>query len=122
MVPLAVFIGGGLGALTRYGAGVWLRRTSVAAFPWSTFVVNVVGCLLLGFLAVWLTARTDSAALKVGVTTGFLGGLTTFSTFGVETVQLFSHGQYKLGLAYLGGNVGLGILAAVAGMALGARV
>ncbi len=119
---LAVFLGGGLGALSRYGVAIGARRLwPAAAMPWGTLIVNVAGCFLLGFLANAFASRQVPEALRLGATTGFLGGLTTFSTFGHETMVLFG-GQGSAGLLNVVANVGLGLLAAAAGMYLGARL
>ena len=118
-IPLAIFIGGGLGALTRWGVG---RLLPAGTLPWSTLVVNVAGCFVLGLLVPIFAARTGgSPALQAGLTTGLLGGLTTFSTFGVQTVQAWQAAPH-LGLANLALNVGVGIVAAALGMWLGSMM
>ncbi|MCB9537949.1 MAG: fluoride efflux transporter CrcB [Myxococcales bacterium] len=120
---LAVFVGGGLGAAARYGVTLAFRRLwPHAALPWGTFAVNVAGCLALGLLAVVLADRVVvSPAARLGLTTGFLGGLTTFSTFGQETVGLLAGETPTLGLLNVALNVLVGLAAAGAGMWLGGR-
>ena len=85
-IPLAVFIGGGLGSVARWGVSHLLGDYSWAKpFPWPTFLINVLGSLILGILAVVTEHRPGWYAL-LGL--GFCGGFTTFSTFSVETVRL----------------------------------
>lgn len=117
--PLAIFIGGGLGAVARWGIGRLLPATTL---PWSTLVVNVLGCFVLGLLVPVLTAREGiSPAMRAGLTTGVLGGLTTFSTFGVETVRAWQTAP-QMGLANLALNVVLGLSAAALGLLVGGRL
>ena len=113
-----VAVGGALGALARHALTLWAARM-YPAFPLGTLGINVVGSFLLG-LTVALTLRgAVPEAWRVAFGTGFLGAFTTFSTFSVDTVRLLQAGEGRaLGL-YLLGNVGLGLLAAFAGMALG---
>lgn len=118
MIPLSVFIGGGLGALSRWGLG---RLMGATALPWSTFIVNVVGCFALGLLMPLFLARPQwSDALKTGIATGFLGGLTTFSTFGVESARAWQQAP-SLGLLNLALNLGVGLSAATVGLWLGGK-
>ena len=124
MNGLAVFVGGGLGALCRYGVALGARRAWPAAvFPWGTFVVNVTGCFLLGLLGAVFAARAGlPEPARLGATTGFLGGLTTFSTFGHESVGLLTGGAPAVGVANLVANVAVGLCAAGAGLWLGGRL
>ena len=89
MTVLLVALGGGAGAVARYltDRKVQLWRDSV--FPWGTLVVNVAGSLILGFLTGWLLHGGEPTSVRALVGVGFCGGLTTFSTFGYETVRLF---------------------------------
>ncbi|MEL6740011.1 MAG: CrcB family protein [Planctomycetota bacterium] len=116
-----VFLGGGLGAVGRYGAAIALARpalprpgssqardlTTLDLIPLSTLAVNVAGCLLIGVLVPMLAGRPEpwKAALIVGV----LGGFTTFSAFGYETLALVQHGRPLLALVYVIGSVLLGV-------------
>lgn len=119
LTPIAIFIGGGLGAVTRWGVG---RLLPASTLPWSTLVVNVLGCFALGLLVPALAAREGiSPAARAGLTTGVLGGLTTFSTFGVETVRAWQTAP-QLGLANLALNVVLGLAAAALGLMVGGRL
>ena len=123
--PLAasglVALGGGAGAVLRYQAGraltALLGPATVAAFPWATLVVNVVGSLAMGLLAGWL-ARHGSASetwrLLVGV--GLLGGFTTFSAFSLELMLLIERGQGATALAYAMISVLAGVTALYIGL------
>lgn len=85
-----VFLGAGCGALLRWRLGVWTNQTW-PAFPPGTLIANLVGCLLIGLAAGWFESRPEvSQATRLLVTTGFLGGFTTFSAFSLETVALLS--------------------------------
>ncbi|MFD3533419.1 fluoride efflux transporter CrcB [Streptomyces sp. NPDC058664] len=117
-----VAAGGALGATARYGAGL-LLPTPAGAFPWTTFTVNVAGCALLGVLMVLLTERSTEWStavphplLRPFLGTGFCGGFTTFSTYGLETERLLSAGDPTRGLLYLGGTVVTALAAVLAGV------
>ena len=109
---LLVFAGGGLGAVLRWHlGGLVLHRTADWRFPLSTFVVNVVGCLAAGLLA-GLVVKLDQfgANARLFLFTGLLGGFTTFSAFGVETVHLLRRHEYNVALAYVLLSVICGVL------------
>lgn len=97
---LAIFIGGGLGSLSRYGIAVLLRMYSIN-FPFATLTVNIIGSLILGFTVAlfWNKAHLNDT-LKVAITVGFCGGLTTFSTFSWETFDLIKNGEALLAFIY----------------------
>ncbi|MEU1813734.1 fluoride efflux transporter CrcB [Streptomyces roseifaciens] len=111
-VVCAVSLGGGGGAAARYGAGL-LWPTPAGAFPWTTLLINVVGCALIGVL---LTVIAELAAphrlLRPFLGTGVLGGFTTFSTYTVDAQRLIEDGRAATALAYLAGTLA-GALAAV---------
>ncbi|GGR05448.1 fluoride efflux transporter CrcB [Streptomyces netropsis] len=100
-VLCAVSAGGGLGAAARYGAGL-LWPTAGGAFPWTTFLINLVGCALIGVV---LTVVTHLASphplLRPFLATGILGGFTTFSTYAVDIRQLLADDRTATALAYL---------------------
>lgn len=84
-----VFIGGGLGAGTRYMVALWAGRSLGSAFPYGTLFANLAGCFLIAaVMHVSLTTTLVPPTLRVAVTTGFLGGLTTYSSFNYETTEL----------------------------------
>jgi len=110
--PIAVAVGGGVGCWARYGLG-WLvaGHPAVAAFPWMTFGINVLGSFLLGLFVVWYRAHPQPVwYLLLG--TGFCGGFTTFSTFSVETLDLIDKDRFGSAALYSGGSVAAGLLAA----------
>lgn len=108
---LWIGIGGGLGALGRYGLVSLLQQKSLG-FPWGTLAVNALGCLLIG--AVFERLSTDGRAFVV---VGLLGGFTTFSAFGHETVELVRRGHAFFALLNVSGNVVVGIGAVLVGHA-----
>ena len=99
---LLVGLGGFAGAVARYVIGGWvLHHTLSAKFPWSTFAVNLLGCLIIGLLS-GLAERLDwfSHSMRLLLLTGLLGGFTTFSAFGLETVHLLRRGELWIAGAY----------------------
>ncbi|MAY26378.1 MAG: hypothetical protein CMK02_08805 [Polycyclovorans sp.] len=108
---LAVAAGGALGSLARYA--VKLVFGAAAGFPWWTLLVNALGGLLIGLLAV--AARDWPEALRAGLMVGLLGGFTTFSAFSLETVQLLRE-QPLLALLNVLLNVGAAVIACAAGL------
>lgn len=107
---LIVAAGGALGSLARYGLSTWIHSRTQGSFPYGTLAVNVLGCLAIG---VFLHVIQDRQALgpnaRLFLTLGILGGFTTFSSFGYETVQLAAGGQWGAAAGNILGNVVLGI-------------
>lgn len=113
---LPVVIGGGLGAGARYLVADWMLQRFGAAFPWGTLTVNLVGSILLGLIAqLGLSSGAMSVELRLLLTTGLMGGFTTYSTFNYETLKLLQEG--RAGAAAL--NVALTLVGCLAGGALG---
>ena len=115
---LFVGLGGFAGAVARYLLGGWvLHQTLSAKFPWSTFAVNLLGCLIIGLLS-GLAERLDwfSPSMRLLLLTGLLGGFTTFSAFGLETVHLLRRGELWIAAAYVLGSVLACIVAVWLGM------
>lgn len=123
---LAIGFGGALGALCRHGVNIGCRRWLGEAFAYGTLTVNVLGCFALGLLtALALSPQWAERAPWVAhsaVTVGFLGALTTFSTFGVETVRYSQASQHHLAIANVAANLVLGVLAVLAGMWVGRQI
>jgi len=108
MSYLVVFIGAGLGGLCRYLSVTTMHRVfSGISFPIGTLFVNLLGCFLIGLIAQLAESRSFlSGDVRLFLTVGFLGGFTTFSSFGYETLQLIRDGQ----VLYAFGNVALQLL------------
>jgi CrcB protein len=120
MTVLLVLLGGGVGAPSRYLIDRYVQRRHDSAFPWGTLTVNLIGCLILGLLTGAAHALPPHVLTLLG--TGFCGALTTFSTFGFETVRLLEDGSLReAGLNVLAG-LALGIVAAALGYAAGAAL
>jgi len=111
---LLVLIGGAVGAPARYLTDLTVQRMHEMEFPWGTWTVNVVGSFVLGVVA---ASSPDWLVTLAG--TGFCGALTTFSTFGYESVRLHEHGETGLALANVAGSLSAGVGAAVLGWWLG---
>ncbi len=98
---LAVFLGGGIGALSRYLTGILFMRNFHFNLPLATFLVNIVGCFLIGFLYIIFIDRQEiNPALKFALTIGFCGGLTTFSTFSLEIFEMLKNAQFLQAFLY----------------------
>ena len=110
----AVVVGGGLGSFLRFAVGAWvLHHQPGAKFPWATLGVNWLGCLLIGAIYGWVEDRTMmGVSLRYFLITGFLGGFTTFSAFGMETLYLFKRGETVMAWAYISASVVGGLLLA----------
>lgn len=109
---LAVFVGGGLGACLRYLTGVLISGNLKINLPVATFLVNIIGCFLIGFLCViFIEKLQTSKQLKLLLTVGFCGGLTTFSTFSAEVFDMIQNGQLLNASAYTVLSVIIGCIA-----------
>jgi CrcB protein len=118
---ISILVGGAAGALARAGIAQALPHHG-AQWPWATFIVNLAGTLLLG----WLTTRVAEHVAPTRfwrflVGTGFCGALTTFSTFQVETIQLAKGGHAGVALGYAAASLALGMACAIAGTLLARR-
>lgn len=118
-----MMMAGALGALSRYGLSYFIQGKESGLFPWGTMTVNVVGCLLFGFI--W--ALANERHLIPGQTafivlTGFVGSFTTFSTMSFEAFHLISSSAHGTATAYLLGSQAVGVGAAFCGVLLGRSV
>jgi CrcB protein len=121
-VSLAVATGGAAGCLLRFAAANWVGAYWPQHFYWATLLVNLVGCLLIGCLyGLFLLRPEVPLVLRAGLVVGFLGGLTTFSSFSLDTLRLLETGQLGSALGYVGITVLGGLLATWVGLWL-ARV
>ncbi len=115
---LYVGLGGFFGAGLRFALGTWVHRALPAAvFPYGTMAVNVLGCLLIGFVAAW--RQPLEPGLRLFLMVGLLGGFTTFSTFALETLSLTHQQQHWMALTNVLVKLLLGLGAAWAGFELG---
>lgn len=96
---LAISLGASVGALARWQLGLWLNQGH-ALLPWGTLAANWVGAWLVGVAVVFFQSQTPlDPAWRLALVTGFLGALTTFSTFSAEVVAMLQHARYALALA-----------------------
>jgi fluoride exporter len=110
---------GTAGTLARYGLQGLVQQRTGATFPYGTLIVNLVGCLLLGGIGEYaLTHLTVPPEWRIGITVGFFGAFTTFSTFSWETVRLIQDGEWMRATVY----VLVSVLGGLAGVFLGMRV
>jgi fluoride exporter len=116
---LLVFFGGGFGAALRHGVNLLAARLLGTAFPYATIIENVSGSLLMGILAGYFAFKGDAAQpIRLFLTTGVLGGYTTFSAFSLDTALLWERGEVGLAAFYVIGSVALSIAGLFAGIAL----
>ncbi len=124
MVWLAIAVGGALGSVARHGVNVLIHdRWPLLRFPLATLIVNVAGCLIIGVLAgLVMSGRLELRFYwREFLFVGILGGFTTFSTFGLDTITLARAHSTNAALLNVAGQVLLGLLAVKLGMLAGAR-
>jgi CrcB protein len=116
---LIVFLGGGFGAALRHGVNLASARLLGTAFPYATLFENVTGSLVMGLLAGWFAFKGDlPQGWRLFLTTGMLGGYTTFSAFSLDTALLYERGELALAALYVLASVALSIGGLFAGLAL----
>ncbi len=119
---LFVFLGGGLGAVSRFGLTSLISGRIPTTFPLGTFVVNVLGCFLIGVAFDVLERSLIDSDFRLVLMTGFLGGFTTFSSYSLETLTLLEAGDTVQGILYpLGSNI-VGVAAVALGIAVSRAV
>ena len=124
MVWLAIAVGGALGSVARHGVNVLIHgRWPMARFPFATLIVNVAGCLIIGLLAGLLISERIALRFywREFLFVGILGGFTTYSTFGLDTITLARTHSMSAALWNVTAHVVIGLLAVQAGLALGGR-
>lgn len=116
---IIVFLGAGIGGALRHGTNLAALRLFGAGFPYGTLAVNIAGSLVMGLLAGWFAQKADPGqAWRLFLTTGMLGGFTTFSTFSLDTALLWEKGQIGIALAYVAVSITLALLGLFVGLML----
>jgi CrcB protein len=116
MSYLIVFVGAGIGGAARHGMNIWVAKLMGTAFPWHTFVINILGSLAMGLVAGFFAERIGAAGhLRLFLATGVLGGFTTFSAFSLDAILLWERHEYLHAGLYVGGSA----VGALAGLVLG---
>jgi CrcB protein len=119
MLYLIVFIGAGIGGAVRHGVNVAATRQFGFGFPFGTLIVNIVGSFAMGLLAGYFAFRPGiNQHMRLFLTTGILGGFTTFSAFSLDTALLVERHSYGLAAGYVVGSVAAGLSALFFGLAL----
>lgn len=118
-----VGVGGALGSILRFWLGSYIGSRMGTRFPYGTFVINVTGSFLIGFVFALLTARTTwNPNWRYLIPIGFIGGYTTFSSFEFETLRTMQDGQIGLGILYVGLSVVVGFFAVWGGLMTGRAI
>lgn len=116
---MAIALGGACGAMSRYWLSGQMEKLNNTAFPLGTFSVNLIGSLLMGLFAVLLLEKLNlSEPWRPLILVGFLGAMTTFSTFSIEALQLLQQGNFSTALFYIAFSVAACLLAVWVGMQL----
>lgn len=120
---LAIAAGGAVGSLLRFWMSNWVHSFADRSFPYGTLAVNVLGCLIMGFLFVLFIDRlSDNPILRAGILIGLLGGFTTFSAFSIETFNLIEQGAWTKAVANMSGSLLLCVGATWIGVLLGRQI
>lgn len=120
---LIIFMGGGCGAGCRYLLAETIYAYTDKAFPYGILACNVIGSFLIGLAAMLITQKLHLApALRYAVMVGFLGGFTTFSSFSLDTIQLFQQGAWQRAIFYIISSLILCLLATGLGIILGKQI
>jgi CrcB protein len=116
-------LGGAVGTLARYGVAIWCQQRFGASFPWGTLVVNVIGSFLLAVvMQVAISTTLLSETSRLALSTGVMGGFTTYSSFNYETTKLFEQGAWKTACVYVAVTVLACLMAGLLGAALAKRL
>lgn len=116
---ILVGLGGGLGSILRYLTSIFVNKYFHANFPWATFIVNILGCLIIGIvLGLFERQQITSPHLKFLFITGFCGGFTTFSAFASENIILFQADNSLIAFLYIGTSVLASLFAVWLGLTL----
>lgn len=120
MLYLIVFLGAGIGGAARHGVNVWAAKAFGFAFPFGTLIVNIVGSFAMGLLVGFFAYRAGLVPqhARLFLTTGVLGGFTTFSAFSLDAALLFERHSYSMAMSYIVGSVFASLVALFLGLAL----
>lgn len=119
MNVLVVALGGAVGSVLRFLISYWVHESFKPSFPYATVGINVLGCLLIGFLmVVFAGPHREQETLRTALMVGVLGGFTTFSSFSLETMNLAFEGRYDKAILNVGISVAFGLMATWAGVRL----
>lgn len=114
---LMVFLGGGVGSAARHGVNVLAARFFGANYPIGTFTINIIGAFTMGAVVEWLAMRASfSPVIRLFLTTGIIGGFTTFSTYALEIAALYERGEFGIAVVYALASIVLGLAALFLGM------
>ncbi|MBZ6079249.1 fluoride efflux transporter CrcB [Microvirga puerhi] len=116
-----VFIGAGIGGALRHAVNLGCARYCGVAFPWGTLTVNVLGSFIMGAIVGWLAFKAGEGwtqHLRLFLTTGILGGFTTFSAFSLDTVLIWERGDAGIAIGYIAASVLFSLAGLVSGLAL----
>ncbi|MCQ2973207.1 MAG: fluoride efflux transporter CrcB [Bacteroidales bacterium] len=119
---LFVLLGSGIGGVLRYLISKYLKFSIFGSFPLATFLINILGCFLIGLFCELFNKNEISENLKILLTVGFCGGFTTFSTFSNESFGLIKTGDYLSTAVYISISVFLGILAVYLGSKVAGKI
>jgi CrcB protein len=115
---LVVALGSALGGALRYLVSLWTTSKGWIAFPWATLIVNIAGCFAIMLIVTIAASVAMPANLRLFLTTGIMGGLTTYSTFDFETTRFFQDGTPGLGILYIGATLVTCFIAGLLGLGL----
>jgi CrcB protein len=120
---LWIGLAGAMGTVTRYLVGLWAGRALGAGFPYGTLFVNLAGCFLIAAIThVALSSTLISPTMRLTLTTGFMGGLTTYSSFNLETTQLLQRGNWASASLNFGATVAGCFVAGLLGLVVARRI
>jgi len=123
MTALWVALAGGVGSLGRYALGLGAERYLGTRMPWGTLIVNLLGSMLIGFVfAVYAERGQLDSRTRVAITTGLLGGFTTYSAFAYESLQLLEQKHTGLFILYVGTTLVFALVGCAIGIAIGRRL